>query len=131
VDAFLDDVSEWYLVCRGGSRRHVLTLPIVNDVGNLAGHDVHHQLAELDGIAGAGGAFGCHEPSAPFGFDLLNDGIPDALEHRVSAAVAFHAGGALKQRITGRFLNALGLIRKCLWQVDHFMLSIQRAVWHQ
>ena len=37
--------------------------PIFNSIRHLPGHNIDHELAELDGIAGAGSALHCHAPN--------------------------------------------------------------------
>jgi len=57
-------------------RRRVL--PIIHRIGHGPGGDVHHELAKLDGITGAGGALKGHgSPFAPFAGACL-----DALKSR-------------------------------------------------
>jgi len=56
----------WRHPCSAGSRTlsahrcRSRVLPIVHGIRRLAGHNVHHELAKLDGIAGPGGALHCH-----------------------------------------------------------------------
>jgi len=38
-------------------------LPIIDGIRHLPSRDIDHELAELDGIAGARDAFDCHTPN--------------------------------------------------------------------